>query len=129
MLGNVWNRVVDWFRDRNARGRLLRSFNEAARDAFVCGMVPTLLKASFSRGDRLYRHQFSDWLNSGFRIKAYNGRQLSRDELVSIGTAIMSDSVLIRKLVVLGFDTLEVQRDVGAYGCKWRLSDYLMLNQ
>lgn len=89
--------------------------------------MPTLLKASVSRGDKSYKHQFSHWLNSGFRIQAFQGRQLSRDELVQIGKVILADDVLIRKLVVLGFDTLEICGDVGSYGCKWQLRDHLQL--
>lgn len=129
MFNNAWGVIVEWFRDRNVRNRLVRSFNDAAREAFVCGTVPTLLKASISRGNRSYRHQFSDWLSSGFRIKAYNGRQLSKDEIVGIGSTVMADGVLVRRLVVLGFDTLEIQGDVGDYGCQWRLSDYMRLTE
>ncbi len=129
MFANTWNMIVSWFRDRSERNKLIRSWNEAAREAFVIGEVPTLLKAAISRGERAYKHQFSDWLNSGFRIYVFQGRQLSKDELRNIGEAVISDDVLIRKLVVLGFDTLEVCGDVGDYGCRWQLKDYMQLTQ
>ena len=128
MFTNTWNFIISWFRDRNERSKLIRSFNEAARYSFIQGVVPTLLKASISRGERLYKHQFSDWLNSGFRIQAFKGRELSRNELAGIGAVIIADSVLVRKLVVLGFDTLEVLGDVGSYGCRWQLKDYMQLS-
>ena len=107
---------------------MVRSFNDSARQAFVTGLAPTLLKASISRGEKSFRHQFSNWLNSGFRIQAFTGRALSKNELIVIGYTIISDPVLIRKLVVLGFDTLEVCGDKGIYGCRWQLKDYLQIS-
>lgn len=129
MFTNTWNAIIDWFRDRNERSKLVRSFNDAARLAFVNGVAPTLLKATVSKGEKAYRHQFSDWLNTGFRIQAFKGRTLSKDELVSIGTVIISNAELVRKLIVLGFDTLEVHGDVGAFGCRWQLKDYMQLSE
>lgn len=127
MFENTWNKILDWFKDRSERGKLIRSFNEAAKDSFICNISPTLLKASISRGERAYKHQFSNWLNTGFRIYAFEGRQLTKDELIQIGNVVMSDTTLIRKLVVLGFDTLEVCGDVGNYGCRWQIKDYLQI--
>jgi hypothetical protein len=127
MLENVWNNIIDWFRDRSERANLVRSFNESARKAFIAGTAPTLLKSSISRGESSYKHQFSNWLNSGFRIQAFTGRVLTKNELIHIGKVILSDSVLARRLVVLGFDTLEIHGDEGSYGCKWQLKDYLQL--
>lgn len=127
MLSNTWNNIIDWFRDRSERARLVRSFNESARDAFVAGIAPTLLKSSISKGESAYKHQFSNWLNTGFRIQAFTGRVLSKDELVHIGKVILNDSVLVRRLVVLGFDTLEIHGDAGKYGCRWQLKDYIPL--
>lgn len=129
MLSNFWNKVVEWFTDNQERNRLLRGFNNSARASFVAGEAPTLLRASLSRGNSNYRHQFSHWLYSGFRIEAFSGRQLTRNELIAIGNAILSDSVLVRRLVVLGWDTLEIHSDVGANGCRWQLKDYLQLTQ
>ncbi|MDR2652909.1 MAG: hypothetical protein LBC68_11475 [Prevotellaceae bacterium] len=123
----MWNRIANWFRDRSERSRLLRSFNSAAREAFVAGIVPTLLSAKVSRGHSGYRHQFSDWLKSGFRIQAFTGRSLTKFEILIIGETVLNDDVLVRRLVVLGFDTLEVHGDVGNYGCRWQLIDYIAI--
>jgi hypothetical protein len=127
MFDNTWNNIIDWFRDRSERARLVRSFNESARNSFVAGIAPTLLKASISKGESLYRHQFSNWLNSGFRIQAFTGRILTKDELIHIGKVILDDSVLVRRLIVLGFDTLEIHGDAGTFGCRWQLKDYIPL--
>jgi len=127
MFDNTWNNIIDWFRDRSERAKLVRSFNGSARNSFVAGIAPTLLKASISKGESSYRHQFSNWLNSGFRIQAFTGRILTKDELIHIGKVILDDSVLVRRLIVLGFDTLEIHGDAGTYGCRWQLKDYIPL--
>jgi hypothetical protein len=127
MLSNSWNNILDWFRDRSERSKLVRSFNESARNSFVGGIAPTLLKGKISKGESAYKHQFSNWLNTGYRIQAFTGRQLSKDELMHIGKVILNDEILVRKLVVLGWDTLEIHGDEGTYGCRWQLKDYIPL--
>lgn len=127
MLENFWNRIREWFSDRSERAKLIRDFNASARNAFVSGIVPTLLKAAMSRGCAEYKHQFSAWPNTGFRITAFSGRPLTKSEIKSIGETIIEDDMLVRRLVVLGWDTLEVQGDQGAFGLRWQLRDYLLL--
>lgn len=127
MLNNIWNSVQDWFEDRSERNKLIRGFNHSARNAFVAGIAPTLLKSKISKGDPNFKHQFSSWLNTGFRIQAFAGRQLTKDELIFIGKVILDDDVLVRRLIVLGWDTLEIHGDEGTYGCKWQLKDYIAL--
>ena len=105
-----WYKIIDWFSDMSERHRLIRTFNKAGKEAFVYGVAPTLLEASISRGDSAYKHVFSK-LYSGFRIKALSGRALTKEEL-------------IRRLVALGWDTLEVQDIKGFYGVKWALKDF-----
>jgi len=129
MFENIWNRVREWFTDRQERNALLHSFNQSAREAFVTGVAPTLLKASLSKGNSAYHHRFSHWLYSGFRITAFTGKTLTKSELVTIGTVVLSDDALVRRLVVLGWDTLQVQADQGTMGCQWQLKDFLQLNQ
>lgn len=133
MFGNTWNIIIEWFKDRSERNNLIRNFNNVSRESFISGKAPTLLKASISRGERSYKHQFSAWLNTGIRIQALSGRSLSKEEMKFIGTVILNDTELVRRLVVLGWDTLEVHDDVGIYGCRWKLINYakigLMLNK
>lgn len=127
MFANTWNDIIDWFQDRSERNKLIRSFNNSAKLAFVSGIAPTLLKSSLSKGERAYKHQFSNWLNTGFRIQAFSGRVLSKEELIHIGNVILNDEILVRKLIVLGWDTLEIHGDRGSYGCKWQLKDHIAL--
>lgn len=127
MLENLWNNVIDWFSDRSERSKLIRSFNQSAKNAFISGRAPTLLKAKISKGNSAYKHQFSNWLNTGFRIQAFAGRQLTKNELMKIGKVVLSDDVLVRRLVVLGWDTLEVHADKGSYGVRFQLKDHIAL--
>ena len=127
MFSNTWNNILDWFRDRSERAKLVRSFNDSAKNAFVAGVAPSLLKSRISKGESSYRHQFSNWLNTGFRIQAFSGRVLSKNEIIHIGQVILDDSVLVRRLIVLGWDTLEIHGDEGTYGCRWQLKDYIPL--
>ncbi len=127
MLENTWNNIISWFHDRSERTKVIRDFNHSAKTAFVEGLVPTLLKASISKGEYSYKHQFSNWLNSGFRVQAFSGKQLSKEELIFIGNVILNDDKLVRKLIVLGWDTLEIHGDIGRYGLRWQLKDYMAL--
>lgn len=127
-ITNIWIRIREWFEDRSERAELVRGFNKAAREAFINGIAPVLLQASISKGYRPYRHQFSNLFGgSGFRIKAMSGRQLTKDDIASIGAVVLADNILVRRLVVLGFDTFEVHCDVGTYGCRWQLHDFILI--
>ena len=53
-----------------------------------------------------------------------SGRALTKEELIEIGHAILENQELIRRLVALGWDTLEVQDIKGFYGVKWALKDF-----
>ena len=125
MFANAWNKIISWFRDRSERNRLVRSFNESAREAFVLGEAPAMLEASISRGDPSYKHAFSRLMFSGFRIKIFTGRLLTKDEMIFIGNTILSNEQLVRRLVVLGWDTLEIHGENAMYGCKWKLADHM----
>lgn len=120
--------ISDWFNDFNERRRLVRHFNLAAREAFVCGVAPTLLESSISSGYSPYRHAFSKFLAGGFRIKALSGRPLSKNEMISLSKVVLSNQELVRKLISLGWDTLEVHDNAGTYGVKWKLYDYSGIN-
>ncbi len=123
----MWSRlsfIVDWFNDFSERRRLVRNFNLAAREAFVSGMAPTLLEASISIGESAYRHAFSKFMAGGFRIKALSGRALNKEEMISISQVVLNNQELVRKLISLGWDTLEVHDNAGYNGVKWKLYDF-----
>jgi len=116
--------IQDWFNDFSERRRLVRNFNLSARQAFVANQAPTLLEATISIGDSAYRHAFSKFMAGGFRIKALSGRPLARHEMVSISEVVLNNQELVRKLISLGWDTLEVHDNSGYNGIKYKLYDY-----
>lgn len=127
-IPNIWNNILTWFQDLSERNALVRSFNMKAKESFIGGTMPTMLKCSISRGCKEYKHQFSSWLYTGFRIQALAGRALTKDETEAIGRVVLSDTNLVRRLVALGWDTLEVHCDSGRYGLRWKLIEYANVN-
>ena len=120
----MWHRLIDWFSDVRERYRLVKDFNNMAKQAFISGYAPTLLEARTTIGCLDYRHAFSKFMAGGFRIKALSGVALERSQLIEIGKVVLDNEELVRKLVALGWDTLEVHDLKGFHGCKWPLKDY-----
>lgn len=120
----MWYKIVDWFGEVKERYELVRDFNKAAKKAFIYGLAPTLLEARVTMGSMEYRHAFSKFMAGGFRIKALSGEVLKQSELVEIGKTILDNETLVRKLVALGWDTLEVNDANGFLGQKWALKNY-----
>ena len=116
--------IVEWFGELKERIKLIKDFNTASNYAFVIGAAPTLLKVSISKGDSNYKHQFSKFFGSGLRIKALSGKVLSRLELAELANVILDNEQLVRKLISLGWDTLEVQDDLGSVGLKYALKNF-----
>jgi len=119
--------IVEWFGEMKERYSLVKDFNKAAKNSFIIGIAPTLLEAKITKGEAAYRHQFSKFLGGGFRIKALTGRPLERLELIEIGKVILDNEILVRKLISLGWDTLEVHASKGFNGAKWPLKDFASL--
>jgi hypothetical protein len=126
----MWHKIVeivDWFGEMRERYKLIRDFNKSAKLAFISGTAPTLLEAKITRGDSEFRHQFSKFLAGGFRIKALSGQLLTKSELIDIGKVVLDNEELVRKLISLGWDTLEVHANKGFYGVKWELKRFANL--
>ena len=120
----MWHRLIDWFSDVRERYNLVRDFNRSAKNSFISGQAPTLLEARTTVGDFGFRHAFSKFMAGGFRIKALSGQPLEKKELIEIGKVVLDNEELVRKLVALGWDTLEVHDVKGFNGCKWALKNY-----
>ena len=116
--------IVDWFGEMGERYKLIRDFNKAAKIAFISGEAPTLLETKITSGESAYRHSFSKFMGGGFRIKALSGTPLPKSDLIEIGKIVLDNELLVRKLISLGWDTLEVQDNKGIKGCKWSLKEY-----
>jgi len=120
----MWYRLLEWFSDVRERYNLIRDFNRSAKNSFINGQAPTLLEARITIGSFEFRHAFSKFMGGGFRIKALSGKPLQKSELIEIGKVVLDNEELVRKLVALGWDTLEVHDVKGFQGCKWALKDY-----
>ena len=122
-----WNRVLEWFSNNRERDELIANFNKSAKAAFVSNIVPVFLKAESSRGNNLYKHQFSSFLYHGFKIRTLTGLFISDDLFIAIGNMLASNQALTRHLVTLGYDTLEITNNSGRVVKQWRLSTMLEL--
>ncbi len=123
----MWYRIMlakEWFGEMIERHKLIRDFNRSAKNSFISGEAPTLLEARITIGDPNYKHAFSKWRGGGYRIKALSGKPLEKSELMEIGKIIISNTELTRKLVSLGWDTLEVHANEGFLGLKWQLTKF-----
>lgn len=123
----MWNKIIEvkeWFGEMKERYQLVKSFNRTAKYSFISGTAPSLLEAKITKGESNYRHAFSKWRGGGFRIKALSGKELKRNELIEIGRVILDNEPLIREMISLGWDTLEVHGNIGNNGTKWALKDY-----
>lgn len=124
IMWNFISTIQDWFNDVSERRRLIRNFNLSAREAFVSNLAPTLLECSISIGESAYKHAFSKFMSGGFRIKALSGRPLNKPEMISIAQVVLNNQELVRKLISLGWDTLEIHDNAGFNGIKYKLYDY-----
>lgn len=123
----MWHKIMEiaeWFGEMSERCTLVRNFNRAGKNAYIAGKAPTLLEAKITIGESAYTHAFSKFLAGGFRIKALSGRALSKSELIEVGRVVLNNDELVRKLISLGWDTLEVHDNAGYNGCKWKLMDF-----
>jgi len=123
----MWHRIMviaDWFGEMRERYKLIRQFNQSAKHTFIKGEAPTLLEARITKGDSAFRHEFSKFRAGGFRIKALSGSPLQKSDMMEIGKIIIDNEELTRKLIALGWDTLEVHADGGKNGLKWALKKH-----
>ena len=123
----MWHKIIEvkeWFGELADRYLLVKNFNRAAKMAFISGNSPTLLEAKITTGDSNYKHAFSKWRGGGFRIKALSGRPLEKSELIEIGRVVLDNEFLIREMLSLGWDTLEVHSNKGYNGTKWPLKEF-----
>lgn len=45
-LPNIWNNILTWFQEFSERNMLVREFNIKAKESFISGAMPTMLKSS-----------------------------------------------------------------------------------
>lgn len=109
------------------RIRLMNDWNANARNAYTAGAVPSLLEVSTSMGNSKYQHEMSKLFISGFRIRVRSGQLLSKEDMLNVGRIILNNPNLVRRLVILGWDTLEVYDAATKRGAQWPLKDFVNL--
>lgn len=122
----MWENIISWFGEMSERRKVIKSFNQASKNAFISGVSQTLLEAKITMGETAYQHTFSKFLTSGFSIKALSGRPLSKSEMESIGNIVIQNPEFVRRLVTLGWDTLYVYSENGSKGLKWKLLEKIV---
>jgi len=121
----IWDRIRQWFKTVIERQRTLDEFNESAKAAFINDGIGVLFRADEASGESDFRHPYSKFLLSAFRVKSTAGRKLTKDELLYIGRVILNDTSLTRKLYYLGWDTLRVEDPIGGVRVKWAIKDFV----
>ena len=124
-MGNKWSNMTSWFQDGLDRKKLVKEFNNSAKASFVNGNVPALLKCSISKGYKPYKHTNSAFFFTGIRVVAYTNSSLPEHDLNMLGHTILADKRIVRLLVSLGWDTLEVHSDKGETGLRWKIIDFV----
>lgn len=119
------NKIISWLDDFKSRQETIQNFNKNAKDSYVQKQTSLLLEAKTSIGSAEYKHAYSKFMASGFNIKAFSKTPLNTEQLQSVGKDLIKDEAFIRKLISLGWDTLEVQDVDGNLGCKWELNKYV----
>ena len=120
----MWDRILAWFNDVRDRRRFIDDFNNSAKIAFFQGAVDTLMKARITKGNVSFTHSFTKFAAGGFRIKVEAGRPLAKEELLVIGNTILDNQVLVRQMIYMGWDTLEVYNSDIVGGYQWQLMKY-----
>ena len=120
----IWNKIVKSFHDISDRHKFISEWNQSARIAYIAEEVPFLLEASISMGNGGFKHDISSNIHSGFRIKSGLQYRLTKDDMLTIGKAILLNSGQVRQLILLGFDTLEIYDETTRKGVQWALKEF-----
>ena len=123
-MDNHWEQLTSWFEDKSNRFAIVRSFNIAAKDAYINGTIPCLLKCRISPGCMEFRHANSSLFFTGIQIKILTNSNLSDSELNKIGETVVNDSRLVRFLIAKGWDTLDIKDGGKGAKSRWELAKY-----
>jgi hypothetical protein len=102
---------------------IINSLNILFEEQYIKGLTDRLIVVSVTKGDKSYKQSMSvNSLRSGFMLLIKNDDQLSITEAQEISEIILNDKPFIRKLIILGFDTLVVKGN-NTQTLKFKLSD------
>lgn len=126
-ISNLINTLLDGSFERV---KILNQMNLAFKEYYYSGEFNRLCKASISQGQQRFAHEMSSiWLRSGFKISIENDFSLNTHEIDELAQCITENSVFVRQLMAMGFDTLIVKgRTTGLCG-QYALKQYANLSQ
>ena len=124
---NITNDITQWFSDLSSRSKMLQSFNRSAKAAYVSGFTQFVFKATITQGNPQFKHQFSKALVSGLRILIYNNGKVTKDDVAILGLAILANQSLVRRLMLLGWDTLEICCDNSPLKFRWPINEKMLI--
>ena len=119
-----WKQLTSWFEDKSNRFAIVKGFNIAAKDAYINGTIPCLLKCRINPGCLKFKHANSSLFFTGIQIKILSNSNLSDSEINIIGETIVQDSRLVRFLIAKGWDTLEIKDEKRGAKSRWELAKY-----
>lgn len=120
-----FDKITTWFVDCSKRDSLKNSFNAYAQRAYTELSMPTLFTMTFVSGDSSYWHEHSSLLRrTGICISAVLGKTLSKNDALYIGSCVLLNNSIMRRLYLLGFDTFYVQ-NINNVAIKWAVKDFV----
>ena len=113
-------------KDAAERRRFVSEFNAHASSAFQSTSVHTLVVAEIGAGNPDFFHELSaPPIVSGFIVTGKAGMEIPVEDIVKIGTIILSNQVLVRRLFVLHWDTLTVRDARTDKSVSWSIRQFL----
>lgn len=125
-LNNLLNALLDGSFERM---KIINSMNQSFKEVFYSGALDKLCSVSITQGDKDFAHEMSSFIfRSGFKITIKNDSELKDSEIIEISNCILSNKDFIKKLMMLGFDTLIIQGNNTKIGRLFSLKAYANLN-
>ncbi len=107
LITNLINSLLDGSFERM---RIITQMNSAFKEYFTSGEFGRLCKVSIAQGKSEFAHEMSAiWLRSGFKISIENDFSLKESEVNELSMYITDNSVFVRQLMAMGFDTLIIK--------------------
>lgn len=124
-LKKIINRVVDIVLQGNLdRVRLIGEFNRVFNQAYLQSEINRKCSVTTSLGKPGFGHSMSDHFRSGFKITILNDDYLTETDLFEISGYVLESPGFVRKLMVVGYDTLIVKGKTATVGLQVPLKKF-----
>lgn len=113
--------LKDWVRNGWERNQVINSFNTSAKHAYYSRQAMYLAKARTTFGNSEFKHSLSR-MRSGFTVKIYGAYDMNKSQASDIADAILNNGPMIRQLMAIGYDTIEIETE--NYRFQWDAQTY-----